>query len=497
MQKKFKKLTTCVLVTMMCLLATMPYPVHATEIDQNADTGETHELDENAVSMGDTATAENVTNVQEAENNPESEQNQSKENEIPYGTNNTTDKNEAISGNKIIDDSMDIEKNINIDSQEKRSNEIQLAANNTGDFIVTGGTYGVDYTYNPNEHDGVLYILTNKELTISTNGIGTSAMIRGNTKDMTYNLIFSNLVINSSRNDSQILTAAGTSLNITLLGSNKLGYRGNMISTNNLCITDKSTGSLITYVEAGWGDGLCVYGNLEVNGGILKYNKADIRGSISTSGSGKINPKAPIPTNIKTKTTANTIEVIPLDNTDIYGTAQYKLDNGNWGTNTVFTNLKAQRSYTVYTRYLGNELYLVSDSSSSSVTTSSPTYTITIPQETLTAGNESSKNEISVDTNNFDLGYGGKVDVKVSNNGSISSDGKLILIRQQDTGTTTITSALLVNGTPFTDINNPVATFKATNNSPVSISFEKPVETKILAGTYSGTVTFEVSYSEP
>ena len=48
---------------------------------------------------------------------------------------------------------------------------------NTGGFTVTGGMYGVDYTYN--EADGKLYILTSTKLTITTNGKATSSMIWG------------------------------------------------------------------------------------------------------------------------------------------------------------------------------------------------------------------------------------------------------------------------------------------------------------------------------
>lgn len=206
----------------------------------------------------------------------------------------------------------------------------------------------------------------------------------------------------------------------------------------------------------------------------------------------------PVPSVDIDSQTASSITVKEPAGAGTYGNAQYRIDRGSWQDSRVFENLKSDTLHTIEVKYAGNNSFTESGiGKKEDVNTAPATYTITIPQETLTAGNESSKNEMSVDTNNFDLGYGGKVDVKVSNTGSISSDGNLTLTRQQAIGTTTITSALLVDGIPFNDISKPVATFKSTNDSPVSISFAKPAETEILAGTYSGTITFEVSYSEP
>lgn len=61
-----------------------------------------------------------------------------------------------------------------------------------------------------------------------------------------------------------------------------------------------------------------------------------------------------------------------------------------------------------------------------------------------------------------------------------------------------ITSALLVNGGPFTDITQSVAVFKE-KDAAIPISFVKPEglpESVIPAGTYSGTITFDITYSK-
>ena len=78
----------------------------------------------------------------------------------------------------------------------------------------------------------------------------------------------------------------------------------------------------------------------------------------------------------------------------------------------------------------------------------------------------------------------------------MDNDGKLTLTRQNDTENHTIASALLVNNNALGDINKSVAIFTMDNKTPVSVSFAKPTETDIPAGTYNGTITFEVSYSE-
>lgn len=211
----------------------------------------------------------------------------------------------------------------------------------------------------------------------------------------------------------------------------------------------------------------------------------------------EIKNKAPTPTVLIKETTANSITVNELSDQNIYGTAEYRIDGQNWQKSNVFTGLKSNTNYTVYAKYTNDTGYIESEAGSlNNVLTAPASYTISIPSTTLTAGSGSSTGTISVNTSKgFDLGYNGHVDVKIQSNNDITSDGKLILKRQNDNTGKTITSALLVNGSTFGDINKNVATFKTKDDNGVSISFAKP-EGTILAGTYQGTITFQVSYSE-
>lgn len=204
--------------------------------------------------------------------------------------------------------------------------------------------------------------------------------------------------------------------------------------------------------------------------------------------------KAPTPT-LTTTQTASSITVNLTNYQSDYGQVQYKWDNGEWGTSNTLSNLSANASHTVSVRYMGQGNYTQSDTKSITVSTNTASYTITIPAATLEAGKEDSKTSIAVDsTKTFDLGYNGHVDVTIKNDTNVTTDAKLKLKR---TGTQEeITSALFVNDTALGNINKSVATFKTRTDTPVTVSFAKPTETDIPAGTYNGTLTFEVSYSE-
>lgn len=205
-----------------------------------------------------------------------------------------------------------------------------------------------------------------------------------------------------------------------------------------------------------------------------------------------INPIAPTPTEITTTQTASTITVTEPADAITYGGVMYSKDNQNWQTSNIFENLDSSKDYTIYMKYKGNNTYIESEVAQITVKTLPATYTITIPSTTLTAGNSESKNEIKVSS--MDIGYRDKVNVKILGNANISNDGMLTLTRQS--ASNTITSALLVNGVAFTNIKNNIATFTKSNKDPVSISFAKPTQTNIPAGTYNGTVTFEVTYTQ-
>lgn len=204
----------------------------------------------------------------------------------------------------------------------------------------------------------------------------------------------------------------------------------------------------------------------------------------------------PSPTVKISKQTVNSISITSLDNTETYGGVEYSLNGRDWSKENVIHNLSANTKYTIYARYEGNDNYNPSNSITTSAITKSATYTITIPATTLTAGDNNSNSTISVNTGSpFDLGYNGHIDVNILKNDNVTEQGKLKLTRESD-GKSIITSALLVNGKPFTDITKNIAIFKSKDDIGVNVSFGKPTETKILAGTYNGTITFGISYNE-
>ncbi|MCR0264748.1 hypothetical protein MKC73_12665 [[Clostridium] innocuum] len=219
----------------------------------------------------------------------------------------------------------------------------------------------------------------------------------------------------------------------------------------------------------------------------------------------KQQPQAPTPTVEidNTKTTASSITVKPLKNANIYGGAEYSKNGTDWQDSNIFTDLHSAGyggNYVVYARYKGNDSYLQSEVGTLSVSTNSASYTITIPADPdnpLEAGKVDSTSTISVNQDQtFDLGYNGQLDIKVKKDDKITNQAVLTLTRQNDTENHTVTSALLVNGKALGNINTSVAIFKNKSDSPVTVSFAKPTETNIPAGTYNGTITFEVSYSE-
>lgn len=240
-------------------------------------------------------------------------------------------------------------------------------------------------------------------------------------------------------------------------------------------------------------------GSIANNGTIDLRQGGKIAGNQPTGSGTILYPKAPTPTvTIDTsKITASSITVTELENKDTYGGAEYSLDGRNWQTSNVLTDLHSNTAYTVYARYKGNNNgYAESDAGKrENVSTKTANYTITIPAEPVEAGNSESKAELKP-SESFDVGYGGTATVKVEKNSSVDSDGKLTLTRQHGTDKHTITSALFVNGKALDNIDNNVAVFTMNDQTPVSVSFAKPTETNIPAGTYNGTITFIVSYSE-
>ena len=117
-------------------------------------------------------------------------------------------------------------------------------------------------------------------------------------------------------------------------------------------------------------------------------------------------------------------------------------------------------------------------------------YTITIPKIAVAGGDAVS---VGINTKEpFNLN-GGTVSVSVSD--GIDENGKLTLTNTDGSGSS-VTSVMYVGEEPITAFTDKVfATFTSVEDPSVSLSFKKPTETDILAGTYEGTVTFSIDYT--
>ena len=167
-------------------------------------------------------------------------------------------------------------------------------------------------------------------------------------------------------------------------------------------------------------------------------------------------------------------------------------DPEDWQESGTFTGLKAGVTYTVYARCSATSSSFSAETSKS-VTTNGATYTVSIPRQ-ATAGGAPISISITEDTEHpFDLGTDGKVNVKIKDDESID---KGILTLTREGASNTITSALYVGESLFEDLSQNVATFTEDSKDSVSLSFAAPTEKDILAGTYKGTVNFEISYTQ-
>lgn len=202
--------------------------------------------------------------------------------------------------------------------------------------------------------------------------------------------------------------------------------------------------------------------------------------------------KSPTPGAFTATSTQSSITVTPPPGMDTatYGAAEYSIDQVNWQSGATFNNLKADQSNTVYVRYSGTGDYGASDSVSTTIKTAPAAYTITIPS-TLTAGGDAQS--IAVNTNEiFALGYGGRVDIKVT--AGMTNNGVMTLKKSSDA----VTTQFKVNGSNFTDTDKNVASFQKAGDTAVSISFTQPTYSgdKIPAGSYSEKVTFGITYAD-
>lgn len=235
---------------------------------------------------------------------------------------------------------------------------------NTGDFTVTGGTYGTDYEYD--ENSDVLTIKTATELTITTNGNPTAGMIRGQ-GPAEFNIVLQDVYLNGTENDSHINFFGN--LNLTISGTNKIDVTGYGLECVNLTITSVSTGSLVlagTVMDLRLG-GDYSRGNLTVNGGTLAYNKnkAEISGTTTVNAPGTIKQIAPAPSlSISdVERTKNSLTVQGTFDTDTYGNVEYQWDDGTWSASASLSGLTAGSGHSVAVRYKGNDQYWQSDAS--------------------------------------------------------------------------------------------------------------------------------------
>lgn len=117
--------------------------------------------------------------------------------------------------------------------------------NTTGGFSITGGTYGTDYTFD----DGVLTIISDKEMSISTSEKTDNIIcIRGN---VTAKLTFDNVKIQSNK---VILTLEeGSTLELNLTGDNSLVSNASqgILMKDNTQLTVKSITDGSLYVCGG------------------------------------------------------------------------------------------------------------------------------------------------------------------------------------------------------------------------------------------------------
>ena len=264
-------------------------------------------------------------------------------------------------------------------------------------------------------------------------------------------------------------------------------FDGNYInSDNNYSITDyiSDTATTTIYVRVKATDSTAASSATAVTIPARPAAPADKEFTINSS----------MPDNIQVLMYGTTLESRIKTGTGDYGSWK---KSGN-GIIIILYNLRTSDTYTVQVRKAATDSSFASvPVTQENCRTSPARYEITIPK-TVDVGGEA----VSMIINReglFCLGTGGQVDVKVKS--GLNSDGTLTLARENDASGTTITSQMKVGKDEFTDLTKSVAVFKTPIAPAVAISFSTPSlptgGTTIPAGTYTGTVTFEISYSEP
>lgn len=171
-------------------------------------------------------------------------------------------------------------------------NNTRAAGVQCGDFLVIGGTSGVDYSY----ADKKLTVLSDKDISIEGTGTVTNDRIEISS-GVSANVTIKDVNIDvSSGSGAAIRLYGGSVLNLTLQGTNNIKggsfAAGIYLPGATLIITDKSQGSL--NVSAGlYSVGIGGAGDVVINGGNITSNggegAAGIGGGAGSGGSVTIN----------------------------------------------------------------------------------------------------------------------------------------------------------------------------------------------------------------
>ena len=391
---------------------------------------------------------------------------------------------------------------------------------------MSGGVEGVDWVVDSTSPADVI-VLTSTPIRFTTNGTERFGRISSSVEGQALNLEFDNLFLTSPVGTPLIISGRPTSINITVRGNNYLSP--NTGGDTNIWITGTVPRRSVMTLTGGGTDTLTLrtptnqLPNIVVDGttlalvvdgprlvahtnglphtnNLLPFNGYDFVALTKNTGriNGVVMDRVQALTPIIATTTATTQQI----SSTIFQGVQfmvptYSLDGENWQDSPIFTGLKAGRQYDYHVKFInqpGFDFWLESEISTISVTTSPATYEVTIPSG-FNINDDAPKN-ITIKSETLDLGHNGQVDVKITG-GTIQDNGRLQL--QRLNGGDMIRSQLLVDDEIFNvrvdGVRQSVATFTMTNKDPVPISFVTPDEATIPAGTYEGTVVFEISYS--
>ena len=354
----------------------------------------------------------------------------------------------------------------------------------------------------PRVENDVAIVKIGETETRCTTLVQAFAVANGNTATVTLlqnTTITDNISITGGRitfdgNNYEVTYEGGTGFEIygndTVIIAQNMNYQDGIMGINVYGATFILESGYIAYINSIYEGGTVI-----INGGTINtINNYD----------GTVKHKSPTPSIAVASVNAGSVTVKHLDNADYYGGAKYKLTDQtgtviyDWQESNEFFDLSSNTVYKGYAKYIGNDSWVESEEAVTEVMSDPAAYHIRIPSSLLIDG-EATSAQIEVDTEQpFDLGGNGRITVKINHNNTLASDGTLTLTREG--ADNTITSTLFVNNQVFTDNINPIATFTMANKDTEKaiISCTKPESTtgRILAGTYNGTISFEITYAE-